>query len=513
MASVIGQFFRNIFTSWAGMVIGLVITFFFTPYLISTIGKDQYGIWTLAFSIVAYMGLADVGMKQSIVRYISKYYATKDWLQLNQIFSSSVRIYFGVSIIIMVATLGIVFGVLHHFKIPPQFLNIARAAILVIGIDQAIEYAMLPFVSLGAFHRFDITTAWRMIARIGQTIGIIILLELGYGLVSMAVMVTAWGIIRRLAVNYYRRKYYPEVKFSFDSIDKEKTKILISYGWISFLIVATWIVIYQTDNIVIGRFISMESVAIYSVAGALILQLRDAINAISVVIVPTISHFEAEKDFSLIMDIYTRSTRYLYYISGYLLIAMLFFGGSFILLWVGDDFTPSVKILYTLIISGTIYFPQMIANSVLFGISRHKIALYILAVEAVSNIGLSLLLVKSYGIWGVALGTAIPQVIIYTFVYPVVFYRVMSSDVKTFYYTAIKSLVMSGLFVLPPAFLMWKLITPDNWAALIFDCAVVTVIMFFGFYRFVLSENDRMKIGEKLGKFLHFKKEPKGKAE
>jgi O-antigen/teichoic acid export membrane protein len=423
-------------------------------------------------------------------------------VQLNQIFSSSVRIYGAISFIIMAATLGVVFGVLHHFKIPPEYLNIARAAVLVIGIDQAIEYATLPFVSLGAFHRFDITTAWRMIQRVGQTAGIIILLELGYGLVSMAVMVTAWGIVRRLAVNYYRRKYYSEVKFSMAAIDREKTKILISYGWISFLIVATWIVIYQTDNIVIGRFISMEAVSLYSVAGALILQLRDAINAISVVIVPTISHFEAEKDFKVIMDIYTRSTRYLYYISGYLLIALLFFGGPFILLWVGEDFAPSIRILHTLIIAATIYFPQMIANSVLFGISRHKIALYILAVEAVSNIGLSLLLVKSYGIWGVALGTAIPQTLIYTIVYPVVFYRVMNSDVKTFYITAVKSLSISGLFVLPPALIMWKFLTPDSWLTLLFDCAVMTVIMMFGFYRFVLSKDDRAKIVEKLGRFL-----------
>ncbi len=498
MATVIGQFFKNIFTSWMGMVIGIVITFFFTPYLISMIGKDQYGIWTLAFSIIAYMGLADLGMKQAIVRYISKYYAVKDWRQLNQVFSSAVRVYAIIGLAIAAGTLLIVFVFIGYFQIPEEYLKIAKIAFLVLGINQAIGYALLPFTALGAYHRFDITTMFNVGARIAQTIGIVLLLELGYGLVAMAFMVAAMTLLAKLSINYIRIRKYPENRFSFAAIDREKTRMLLGYGWFSFLIVATWIVIFQTDNIVIGAFISMEAVTVYSIAGAIVTQLRSAINIISVPLVPAISHFEAEKDFGRIMNIYNKSSRYLYYVSAYLALAIVFFGGPFILLWVGEDFIPAISILHVLIVTAMVFFPQMIANSVLLGISRHKIAFYILAAEAVANIGLSLLLVGRYGIMGVALGTAIPQMIIYLFIYPVVFYRVMASDVGVFYRTAARSIVFAVVFVLPPAWLMRELLAPDTWITLIVDCMVPTITAIIGMTWIILEPDDRERLFGKI---------------
>jgi O-antigen/teichoic acid export membrane protein len=502
MATVIGQFMRNMVTSWASMIITLAITFFFTPYLIDMLGKERYGIWSLAFSIVAYLGLADLGMKQSVVRYISKYYALNDWKQLNQVYSTSMKIYFYIALIILAASAAIVFGLLPYFKISPEYLRITQIAFLILGIDQAVTYAMLPMVSLGAFHRFDITTVFHVAGRIAQTIGIIVILEMGYGLIAMAIVVAIASTLDKLGVNLIRRIKYPEVRFSITDIDKEKMSMLLKYGLYSFLIVGTWIIIFQSDSIIIGRFVSMEAVAIYAVAAAIITQLRGALNIISVPLVPAVSHMEAGQDFGRIMSFYNKAARYLYYVSGYACFAVLLFGGPFIILWVGEDFRPAIKILQVLIIAGAICFPQSIANSVLFGISRHKIAFYILLAEAMTKIILSLILLKYYGIFGVALGTAIPQVIIYSFIYPSVFYRVMNSNPADFYRVAIRSVILSAVFVLPGAFLMLEIAFPDSWHKLILDGIVITITMLAGMYLFILDDSDRGRMKQKLRKFI-----------
>ena len=502
MATVIGQFMRNMVTSWASMIISLAITFFFTPYLIDMLGKERYGIWSLAFSIVAYLGLADLGMKQSVVRYISKYYALKDWKQLNQVYSTSMKIYFYIALIILAVTGAIVFGVLPSFKISPEYLRITQIAFIVLGIDQAVTYAMLPMVSLGAFHRFDITTTFHLGARIAQTIAIIALLEMGYGLISMAVAVAIMSTLDKLGVNLIRRIKYPEVKFSFGDIDKEKMSMLLKYGLYSFLIVGTWIVIFQSDSIIIGRFVSMEAVAVYAVAAAIMTQLRGALNIISVPMVPAVSHMEAGQDYGRIMSFYNKAAGYLYYLSGYLCFAVLFLGGPFILLWVGEDFRPAIRILQVLIIAGAIYFPQSIANSVLFGISRHKIAFYVLISEATSKIILSLILLKPYGIFGVALGTAIPQVVIYSFVYPTVFYRTMNANVSVFYKGALRSVLLSAICVLPAAILMHHLASPDSWHNLLVGGAVMTITMLTGMYLFILDDWDRRRLTAKIKGFI-----------
>jgi len=503
MATVIGQFFKNIMATYAVMVTGLLIAFFFTPYLIDMLGKERYGLWTLVFSIVAYMGLADLGMKQSIVRFVSKHYATKDWKQLNEVISSSARIYFFVSVIIVAATMTIAFGFVGYFKIPQEFMKTARMVVIVLGFSEAVRYIYLPFTSLGAFHRFDISGYFQLGTRVIQTLGIIVILEAGLGLVEMAVLILGLTLVTRIWMSAIRVRKFPEVHFSRKAINAEKTRELLNYGIYSFLIVATWIVIFQTDNIIIGALLSMEAVAVYSIAGMIVTQIRSSIQVIAIPLVPAISHFEAEKDFARIMNIYSRAVRYLYYISAYLAICILTYGGPFIILWIEKDFTDAISVLHVLIISSAVFFPQTLANSVLFGVSKHKVAFYVLITEAVTKVALSLVLVPYWGIMGAAWGTAIPQLIIYIFVYPIVFYRVMNFPVKTFYLTSIKSIAASVVFVLPPAYLMSIILKPDSWLKLIVDCSIVTVLMLTGFSLYILEPDDRKRlIGKLFGRFM-----------
>lgn len=494
MPSVIRLLIRNVFTSWMGMVIALVITFFFTPYLIGQLGKTQYGVWSLVFSLVAYMRLADVGMNQAVTRFFSKYYAVSDWKQLNEVVSSAARIYLIVSLAIVVASASIAYGLLHHFQIDAELLRVARITLVVIGVNQAVTYITIPFTALLPFHRADIVNYFEIGTLIVQTLVIVLLLELGYGLVAMSLLILGLNVVSHLWRYTIRVRLFPEVKFSRAGISSEKTKELLSYGGTSLLIVAAWIVIFQTDNIVIGRFISMEAVAVYAIPAMIVAQVRNSISAIATPIIPTISHIEAESDVSQVMQIYFKSTRYLYYLSGFMCIGVLLFGGPFILLWVKEGFTESIDILYILIIPATIYLPQMIANSVLFGVSKHKVLLYILAAEGISNIALSLALVGRYGIVGVALGTAIPQAIIYLFIYPYVFHRAMAAKVSTFYLSAARSIMWAVVFTLPVAWFVIRILTPDSWPRLIGGCLVVSIAMLVGFGGVVLEKDDRRRI-------------------
>lgn len=502
MPTVIGQFVKNVLTTYASVVISLLITFFFTPYLISMLGKVEYGIWTLMFSIVAYMELADLGMRQSLVRNISKYLASKDWRQLNQIFSSSVAIYFVVGLIIEAATVVVTFFFLESFQIPPGLMNVAKSCLLVLGTNQAVSFALIPFASMGPYHRFDINVYFTLPTRIIQTVGVIVLLEFGRGLVEMAFLVLVMSLLSRIGLHLARRKLFPEVRFSIRNVTREKTKELIDYALWSFLIVAMLMIIYQTDNIIIGRFISMEAVSVFSIGAALISQLRGLVFNMAVPLVPTISHFEAEKRFDRIVSVYDRSTNYLYFLTGLLIVCTFAFGGPFILLWVGEGFTESITILYLLIVPAAIFFPQLIANSVLYGISRHRVTFKVLVAEAISNIVLSLILVHRWGMIGVAIGTAVPQFIIYTVVYPIVFYKELKTPVIRFYKTAGRSLVYSAVFCIPPAWVIYHLLRPDNWLNFFIGGFTTAIVAGIGFYYVLLDADDKKRLLEKLGSII-----------
>lgn len=498
MKSVISQYFRNMFTSTSNLMVSIIISFFFTPYLISMLGKEQYGLWTLVFSLLAYIRLADAGMQQSLVRFVSKFFATKQWDKLNQVISSSAYLYTYVASATLLAGVVIALFFVEYLKIPPESVMTAKIVLLILAANQAVYFITMPFCALGAFHRFDIVNYFIIGNNIVQTLGIIFLLENGLGLVEMAALILVLNIIGIAWRTRIRMNLFPEAKFSRSLIDKTTAKQLINYGVYSFLIVIAWTVIYQTDNIVIGAFISTEAITLYSVAAMIVIQLRTSITSIAIPLVSTISHYEALQDYAKIMDIYSRSMRYLYYISAFLCIIMFFFGGPFILLWVKKDFMDSIIILKILMFGAVFSFPHNITNSVLYGISKHRIAFFILGAEALANIILSVILVHSRGIVGVALGTAIPQLIIYIFIFPVVFYRTMGAKVKDFYATAAASSLKAILLLLPSSYIIYELIDPGSWPTLILDCTVVTIIMAVGFWVFILEKDIRMLVISKI---------------
>jgi O-antigen/teichoic acid export membrane protein len=493
MKSVGVQFFKNILTSYAGMVVSMGITFFFTPFFIGQLGKDLYGVWTLTFSILAFFELADAGMRQSMVRFISKYYATNDWNNVNKVFSSSAIIYFVIGSIFALATIIFSFWFLDSFKIPGEYLEPARYTFLIIGLSQAVNFARLPFTSLGPFHRFDIGLYFTLGIKIVQTTGIVILLLLDLGLVEMAVLVFVVHQLARTWQNAVRKRMFPQMSFAREYIDSGTMKEMLSYGLYAFLIVATYLLINSSDNVILGRFLSTEAVAIFAVPMAIIMQLRSSIYMMCTPLVPAISHLEAEKDIAKIVDIYSRATRYVYFLSAYFCIMVLTFGGPFLLLWVKHDFADSIEVLYILIIPAAIHMPQTIANSILYGISKHQVTLYILGAEAISKIVLSLILLGPLGIIGVALGTAIPQIIIYSAIFPWVFYRTLKAPVSSFYSTAGMSIAKAIVIVLPVALAMKWLLPPESWAAIITDGAVATVPMIFGLFSFVLLPGDKRR--------------------
>jgi Na+-driven multidrug efflux pump len=155
--------------------------------------------------------------------------------------------------------------------------------------------------------------------------------------------------------------------------------------------------------------------------------------------------------------------------------------------------------LFILIVPAAVNFPQLIANSVLYGISKHKITFYVLLAEGLSNIALSLILVYlGYGIVGVAIGTAAPQFIIYVLIYPIVFYRVLKTPVSHFYKTAARSLLYSAVICAPPAWIMYHLLRPDTWLNFLIGGCTTALVAALGFYRFLMEPDDKKRLIDKL---------------
>ena len=77
------QILRNVLSNWTGFAVQVVVVFFLTPFLIESLGKEQYGVWVLATSVGGYYGLLGLGLQGGVNQYLTRYLATKDYSRMN----------------------------------------------------------------------------------------------------------------------------------------------------------------------------------------------------------------------------------------------------------------------------------------------------------------------------------------------------------------------------------------------------------------------------------------------
>jgi O-antigen/teichoic acid export membrane protein len=494
MTNPVKLLFKNVVSNWAAMFVAIVIAFFMSPFLVHSLGKEQYGIWALVLSIIAYGHFLDAGMSQSLARFIPKYYATRDFRKLNEVLSSANAIYALTGSLVVIATLAIAFFFMGIFNVAPDLVHSMRMTLILVGINEALRFYFLTSSALGPFHRYDIGNAVDILSSIINALIIVYFIGRGYGLITLAAITLLVSLAKYIVRTVFQRRIVPETEYKFSFVNKQTIKELLGYGIISFFIVVTWMVIFNSDNIVIGAFLSTTDVTYFSIAGMMINYLRTLISSIGVPLTPTISHFDASGDYGEIGKLYKKLSRYLYYLTACIAVGILFFGGKFITLWMGEGFGSTIKVLYILIIPSAIYLPQVAANAVLLGISRHRTLLYILVVEAVANITLSIILVKPLGIYGVAWGTAIPQYIIYLFVYPYTFNRILKVGLKSIYVSSLNMIIVALFLTVPVSFLLRHFNSLIGWPGLIVDILIFAVFMVGGFWFKVLESQDRSSI-------------------
>lgn len=163
---------------------------------------------------------------------------------------------------------------------------------------------------------------------------------------------------------------------------------------------------------------------------------------------------------------------------------MMILAEPFIHLWLGDDFKIAVSITQILIASFLMNSLHLVANSMFAGIGRPGRYLILHLVWAVSNIGLSIALAPRYGLSGIALGTAIPVMILEP-LYVRLACQAFGARYRDFLRSVVLGTVISSLVATAALFaILLSGHTPTNWIELGASGAVY-IAVYLGTFWFV----------------------------
>lgn len=404
---------RNVMFNWLGTIANMAVGFFLSPFILHHLGDVAYGVWVLTVSVVGYLSLLDLGMQSSILRFVSQGHAKQDHQSASDATSAAlwVRLQISALALLLSAALAAVFP--HVFKIPQDLASDARKAIVLIGATTAITMSLGVLGGvISALNRYDLQNYVTLLQTAIRVIGIVAVLRTGHGIVAIAVCELVTVLAGKLLQVWMARRLYPELRIHLAKPKPETLKKIWSYSSYTFLITIAVQLVYQSDNLVVGAFVSTAAVTFYSIANSLCRYVTQVINSMSSTFTPAASSYEAVGDTASLLTLYRNGTRAMMLASLPITITLIIRGSSFIGLWMGPEYSHiSGIVLVILTIPLFFFFANQTPAAIAFGIEKHKTMAWWAIGEGVANLTLSIILVHWYGIYGVAIGTLVPSLI------------------------------------------------------------------------------------------------------
>jgi O-antigen/teichoic acid export membrane protein len=403
------QIIKNILMNWTAFAATVGIGFVMSPFLVRHLGDEVYGVWVLVGSLVGYLGLLDFGITPSTVKYIAEYRALGDQGAINRLVTTSLAVYSLIGLVALAVStlLAFSFNNIFHTSMSSRT---AVAVVCITGVNLALTFPATVFVGvLRGYQRYDLDSSVTTLNIVIRSLLIVGLILRGYGILALALATFAFDMLRLIYLIRSACRVNPEIAVRREFFDRDELKKLFGYSVFAFLMIVGKRLIFYTDAIVIGIFMSPAAITLYSIANRLVTYLLQISETMGV-LTPTASEMGARNDQTTIKTMLILSTKYLLLVA--LPVAAVFFilGDTFITLWMGQQYAGSASILSILTVAVLAHLLEMPAHTILLGLGRHKVVALFTLAQAVANLILSLILVKAYGLAGVALGTTIPTV-------------------------------------------------------------------------------------------------------
>ena len=413
---------RSISSNWALNAIQILVFMVLTPFAANALGRDLYGVWEVLVATAGPLQLLALGLPMATVRAVSAGRTSEDDPDAASRAlgtSLSMTLVLGAVAALLGGALWVAFDALvvdsaEWSGIGDAGATDARAALTVLLVNVAAGFALkLPYAVYDAHGDFvarNLIMGGGLLLKLGATVGFLTLYPDLFTLAWIQLGIAAFEFALAFGVS---RRRHPEVRFAPRRIRWNEAKALLSFSVFAFLLNMGALLAFRLDALVIGAHMAPEKAAIYGFGNKIFDPFIQLILGIGMVLMPMAASRAASKDLSEVEDAFLKWSKIaatlVFLVGGYLMVL----GPAFLDAWLGDESTPeSGRLLQVLMVSFFVFLPvRGVALPVLMGLGRAKGPGIGLLSMGLVNVGLSIALIGPYGLLGVALGTAIPNVL------------------------------------------------------------------------------------------------------
>lgn len=395
---------QNTTLNLVGQVVPLLVAIFTVPYVIHHLGPDRYGLYSLAWVVVGYFALFNLGIGPATTKYVAELLGSGEIDRLPGLVWTAIasQTCFGLvgGALLAAASPFLVENVL---KIPADLAPQARVIFLVMAAALPIDFANGSVQGvLGASQRFDLLNAISVPSSFLTYLVPVAALALGFGLPAIVfslvlVRVASTAIVLVLAIRLYPTMR--TIRFDFSL-----ARSLLGFGgWVSISGAVGPILVY-IDQFLIGAVLSIAAVGFYTPPFTIANKLGIIPSCLVSTLFPAFSTSSGRGDSEWIRKTLIRCLKFLILTAGPAALLLFFLARPLLALWLGTKFAIEGALALKILAGGVLvnslaYIPY----SLLQGVGRPDLTAKFHLAELPIHIGLVWFLVTHFGLPGAAL--------------------------------------------------------------------------------------------------------------
>ena len=397
------QFIHNIGWNLFGQIAPLIAAVVSIPLLIKGLGIDRFGVVTIAWMLIGYFSLFDLGIGRALTQVISEKLARNEFAVIPSLIWTGLTVMFFMGLVACFCIIGfsdwIVFTAL---KIPTALQAEAKQSLLMLA--PSVPLVLLATGLRGileAKHEFKSVNLVRIPLGVLMFAAPLCVLPFSSSLVATFFSLLLVRIVTTLAFLFLCHKSIPNF-FVFAFSKKVIPELLKFGGWMTVSNIVSPVMV-QMDRFAIGSMLSMAAVAYYATPFEMVTKILVVPAAIAGVCFPQFSQLLAKNNVIEAKALYQKSCKYaLYLILPVVVIVIL--GADFILrIWLNGKFGIESTHVFQILAVGVLF--NGIANipfACLQGASRADLTAKVHVAELVFYVPLLYFSVLQYGIIGAA---------------------------------------------------------------------------------------------------------------
>jgi O-antigen/teichoic acid export membrane protein len=405
--SASARLIRNTLLNGCGKLANFATLIILSPILLSRLGAEQFGLWTLVIMFSGHFGMLDLGFGAALTKYVAQYKATNQLQFANLPFTAALLGYGASAVALMCGLWWLRFSLFKFFSVPRSFWEqsnyLIPGMVLIFFLTSILGVMQSTLNGLQEMAVTNLAVLLQVGCSIALTLGF---LHGGLGLLGVVLANTLSLAIAALFLSFFVIRYIPGLRLEIFFWSPQYRSVLRFGAMVQLAKISSIVSIYA-DRVLIGHFLGLIALAQYQLGYTVVSAMRGTVLLLASAVMPATSDLAARNDRNNLQELYRRGTKYMVLVTLGITSVIITLAPRIIRVWLDRDDSVVAMIVCFLAVGQLAHVLTGLGTSMCEGLGSLSLTVKFGIGLTLLQILLGVLAIRYFGLIGLLVSTAI----------------------------------------------------------------------------------------------------------